>query len=95
MHPISFQAGPAPSPSIFCLPFSSSCWSIAHAALRRQEQSLPFAERITAAELLEALEVQKALQRSGFDIQTALSEAEAREQSNITNLDLAGKGPRK
>ncbi|WP_421871687.1 hypothetical protein [Pararhizobium sp.] len=69
--------------------------SIAHAALRRQEQSLPFAERITAAELLEALEVQKALQRSGFDIQTALSEAEAREQSNITNLDLAGKGPRK
>ena len=69
--------------------------SIAHAALRRQEQSLPFAERITAAELLEALEVQKALQRSGFDIQTAISEAEAREQSNITNLDLSGKGPRK
>lgn len=69
--------------------------SIAHAALRRQEQSLPFAERITAAELLEALEVQKALQRSGYDIQTAISEAEAREQSNITNLDLSGKGPRK
>jgi hypothetical protein len=69
--------------------------SIAHGALRRQEQSLPFAERITAAELLEALEVQKALQRSGFDIQTAISEAEAREQSNITNLDLTGKGPRK
>lgn len=69
--------------------------SIAHGALRRQEQSLPFAERITAAELLEALEVQKALQRSGFDIQTAISEAEAREQSNITNLDLSGKGPRK
>ncbi|MBP1859693.1 hypothetical protein [Rhizobium herbae] len=69
--------------------------SIAHGALRRQEQSLPFAERITAAELLEALEVQKALQRSGFDIQTAISEAEAREQSNITSLDLSGKGPRK
>jgi hypothetical protein len=69
--------------------------SIAHGALRRQEQSLPFAERITAAELLEALEVQKALQRSGYDIQTAISEAEAREQSNITNLDLSGKGPRK
>ncbi len=69
--------------------------SIAHGALRRQEQSLPFAERITAAELLEALEVQKALQRSGIDIETALSEAEAKEQSNITSFDLSGKGPRK
>ncbi|MCV9997810.1 hypothetical protein OE766_06095 [Pararhizobium sp. YC-54] len=69
--------------------------SIAHGALRRQEQRLPFAERITAAELLEALEVQKALQRSGVDIETALSEAEAKEQSNITSLDLSGKGPRK
>lgn len=69
--------------------------SIAHGALRRQEQSMPFAERITAAELLEALEVQKALQRSGYDIQTAIGEAEAKEQSNITNLDLSGKGPRK
>ncbi|MCV9963378.1 hypothetical protein OIU34_15845 [Pararhizobium sp. BT-229] len=69
--------------------------SIAHGALRRQEQSLPFAERITAAELLEALEVQKALQRSGVDIEAALSEAEAKEQSNITSFDLSGKGPRK
>ncbi len=69
--------------------------SIAHGALRRQEQSLPFAERITAAELLEALEVQKALQRSGIDIEAEISEAEARDQSNITSLDLSGKGPRK
>ncbi|WP_455272330.1 hypothetical protein [Rhizobium herbae] len=69
--------------------------SIAHSALRRQEQSLPFAERITAAELLEAMEVQKALQRSGYDIQAAIAEAEATEQSNITSLDLSGKGPRK
>ncbi|WP_438749581.1 hypothetical protein [Pararhizobium sp. O133] len=69
--------------------------SIAHGALRRQEQSLPFAERITAAELLEALEVQKALQRSGIDIETAITEAEARDQSNITSFDLSGKGPRK
>jgi hypothetical protein len=45
--------------------------------------------------LLEAPEVQKALQRSGVDIETALSEAEAKEQSNITSFDLSGKGPRK
>jgi hypothetical protein len=67
--------------------------SIAHGALRRQEQKLPFAERITAAELLEALQVQKALQTSGIDLETAVSEAEA--QSNIASFDLSGKGPRK
>jgi hypothetical protein len=69
--------------------------SIVHGALRRQDQRLPFAERITAAELLEALEVQKALQQSGADIDTMIAEAEARDQSNITSLDLSGKGPRK
>ncbi|MEK1927264.1 MAG: hypothetical protein AAAB11_17795 [Rhizobium giardinii] len=69
--------------------------SIAHGALRRQEQKLPFAERITAAELLEALQVQKALQSSGVDIDAALAEAEAKEQSNIASFDLSGKGPRK
>ena len=47
--------------------------SIAHGAMRRQEQKLPFAERITAAELLEALQVQKALQTSGIDIEAAVS----------------------
>jgi hypothetical protein len=69
--------------------------AIAHGALRRQEQSLPFAERITAAELLEALQVQKALQMTGVDLQTAIAEAEAKEQSNIASFDLSGKGPRK
>jgi len=69
--------------------------SIAHGALRRQEQKLPFAERITAAELLEALQVQKALQSSGVDIDAALAEAEAKEQSNIASFDISGKGPRK
>ncbi|MGI0523907.1 hypothetical protein [Rhizobium giardinii] len=69
--------------------------SIAHGALRRQEQKLPFAERITAAELLEALQVQKALQSSGVDIDAALAEAEAKEQSNIASFDLSGKSPRK
>lgn len=69
--------------------------SIVHGALRRQDQRLPFAERITAAELLEALEVQKALQQSGADIDTVIAQAEARDQSNITSLELSGKGPRK
>ncbi|MFB2552078.1 hypothetical protein [Ensifer soli] len=35
--------------------------SIVHAAMRRQEKALPFAERVTAAELLQALEVQRAI----------------------------------
>jgi predicted NACHT family NTPase len=66
-----------------------------HSALRRQEQRLPFAERITAAELLEALEVQKALIASGVDVETALAAVEAKDQSNIASFDLSGKGPRK
>jgi len=69
--------------------------SIAHGALRRQEQTLPFAERITAAELLEALQVQKALLASGVDIETALAAAEQREQSNVASFDPAGKTPRR
>ncbi|MBW9064105.1 hypothetical protein JNB71_12325 [Rhizobium herbae] len=69
--------------------------SIVHSALRRQEQRLPFAERITAAELLEALDVQRALQSSGVDIDAALAGAEAKEQSNIASFDISGKGPRK
>jgi hypothetical protein len=35
-----------------------------HGAIRRQEEGMPFAERITAAELLQALEVQKAVAAS-------------------------------
>jgi hypothetical protein len=55
--------------------------SVAHGALRRQEQSLPFAERITAAELLEAIEVQRAMQARGIDIEAALARAEAKAES--------------
>jgi hypothetical protein len=69
--------------------------SIVHSTLRKQEQRLPFAERITAAELLEALEVQRAIQRSGVDLETAVAEAEQRDQSNVASFDLSGKGPRK
>ncbi|WP_143534145.1 hypothetical protein [Rhizobium sullae] len=72
--------------------------SIVHSTLRRQEQRLPFAERITAAELLQALEVQRAVRQSGVDLETALAEAEKSEtpdQSNIASFDLSGKGPRK
>ncbi len=52
--------------------------SVAHGALRRQEQSMPFAERITAAELLEAIEVQRALQARGIDIEAVVARAEAK-----------------
>ncbi|MGK9054693.1 hypothetical protein [Neorhizobium petrolearium] len=58
--------------------------AVVHGAIRKQEEKLPFAERITAAELLQALEVQRAVSAKGIDIE----EAEAQEPNNITNLDL-------
>ncbi|MEQ8307070.1 MAG: hypothetical protein RIA09_10945 [Hoeflea sp.] len=74
--------------------------AVVHGAIRRQEERLPFAQRITAAELLEALEVQRALGRQGIDVEQAVQTAESadesgREDSNITSLDVSGKAPRK
>ncbi|MDZ7601344.1 MAG: hypothetical protein U1A06_08235, partial [Hoeflea sp.] len=68
--------------------------------IRSQEQRLPFAQRITAAELLEALEVQRALGRHGVDVEQAVQAVEiederARTDSNITSLDMSVKAPRK
>ncbi|SMF40390.1 hypothetical protein SAMN02982989_1827 [Xaviernesmea oryzae] len=62
--------------------------AVVHGAIRKQEEKLPFAERITAAELLQALEVQRAVSAKGIDIEEAVAEAEAQEPNNITNLDL-------
>ncbi len=50
-----------------------------HGAIRRQESRMPFAERITAAELLEALEVQRALNARGVDLHEAVRQAEERQ----------------
>lgn len=74
--------------------------AVVHGAIRRQEERLPFAQRITAAELLEALEVQRALGRQGIDVEQALQAAEtdderSRADSNITSLDMSAKAPRK
>lgn len=74
--------------------------AVVHGAIRRQEERMPFAQRITAAELLEALEVQRALGRQGIDVEQALQAAEADEErsradSNITSLDMSAKAPRK
>ncbi|MFL0692359.1 MAG: hypothetical protein ACJLUP_09670 [Agrobacterium tumefaciens] len=74
--------------------------AVVHGAIRRQEERMPFAQRITAAELLEALEVQRALNRQGIDVEQALHSAEAEDErgridSNITSLDMAAKAPRK
>lgn len=82
--------------------------SIVHSSLRKQEDRLPFAQRITAAELLQALEVERAIAgRPGEtrSLERAIATVEAsqpgeppvdaQETSNITSLDLAGKGPRK
>lgn len=74
--------------------------TVVHGAIRRQEECLSFAHRITAAELLEALEVQRAIGRQGADLEQALHVAEvgnerAHGDSNITNLDTSAKTPRK
>ncbi|OCW58786.1 hypothetical protein [Hoeflea olei] len=74
--------------------------AVVHGAIRQQEERLPFAQRITAAELLEALEVQRALGRQGIDIEQVIeaNETEAdrtRADSNITSLDMTAKAPRK
>lgn len=62
--------------------------AVVHGSIRKQEEKLPFAERITAAELLQALEVQRAVSARGVDIEEAVAEAEAREPNNITSIDL-------
>jgi hypothetical protein len=74
--------------------------AVVHGAIRRQEERLPFAQRITAAELLEAMEVQRALGRQGIGIEEALQATDnederAHTDSNITSLDTAAKAPRK
>ncbi|MBX9458075.1 MAG: hypothetical protein KL863_19755 [Rhizobium sp.] len=74
--------------------------TVVHGAIRRQEERLPFAQRITAAELLEALEVQRALGRQGTDVEQALRTAETEDErgradSNVTSLDMSVKAPRK
>ncbi len=67
-----------------------------HGAIRRQEEKLPFSHRITAAELLEALQVQKALAAHGIDVEEALAradrrnshrETEAMEQAEVEDAD--------
>jgi hypothetical protein len=74
--------------------------AVVHGAIRRQEERLPFAERITAAELLEAMEVQRALGRHGISVEEALQATGSEDErthtdSNITSLDMSAKTPRK
>ncbi len=81
--------------------------AVAHASIRRQEEKLPYAERITAAELMRAVEIQRALSASGVDLEAAVAKAEktaeedgepakdgesAEEPNNITNLDPRSRG---
>ncbi|AGA11346.1 hypothetical protein CN151_01100 [Sinorhizobium meliloti] len=58
-----------------------------HSAIRKQEEKLPFAARITAAELLQALEVQRAVTANGGQLGDIVAQAEAEEPNNITSLD--------
>ncbi|MCC2613439.1 hypothetical protein [Neorhizobium petrolearium] len=66
--------------------------AVVHGAIRKQEEKLPFAERITAAELLLALEVQRAVTANGVNLENAVAgaetESEALEPNNITSIDL-------
>ncbi|RAS00684.1 hypothetical protein [Ensifer adhaerens] len=65
--------------------------AVVHGAIRKQEERMPFAERITAAELVQAIELKRALAESGSDLMEAAAELEAQktteEANNITNLD--------
>lgn len=63
-----------------------------HSAIRKQEEKLPFAERITAAELLQALEVQRAVTANGGQLGDIVAQAEAEEPNNITSLDPRTRG---
>ena len=66
--------------------------AVVHGAIRRQDEKLPFAERITAAELLQALQVQRAITAGGISIEEAVARAEPendpQEPNNITAIDL-------
>lgn len=63
--------------------------AVVHGAIRRQEENLPFAERITAAELLRALEVQRAVTASGVTIEQAVSKTDAKSETPTSNPELS------
>jgi len=58
-----------------------------HGAIRRQEEKLPFSHRITAAELLEALQVQRALAAHGIDVEEAVASADRRDAARFRAKD--------
>ena len=78
--------------------------AVVNGAIRRQEETMPFAERITVAELMQTLAMQKAIAAQTMsatevqDTENAVAEAEGEknetEPNNITNLGL-NKTPRK
>jgi hypothetical protein len=55
--------------------------AVVHGAIRKQEEALPFADRITAGELLAALEVQRAIAANGLSVEAATVKAEARSEA--------------
>jgi hypothetical protein len=74
--------------------------AVVHGAIRKQEETMPFAERITVAELMEALAIQRAITAQAGDTATVDEmvarmdgDDEANGPNNITSLDL--KSPRK
>jgi hypothetical protein len=77
--------------------------AVAHASIRRQEEKLPYADRVTAGELLRALEVQRALAASGVDLEAvargetpdaAADDKAGEEPNNITALDARSRRDR-
>ena len=58
--------------------------AVVHGAIRRQEENLPFADRITAGELLQALEVQRAVTAKKADVERAdVERAAAKEERDL------------
>ncbi|MCM2474476.1 hypothetical protein HGO38_13425 [Rhizobium sp. CG5] len=64
--------------------------AVVHGAIRKQEESMPFAERITVAELMEALAVQRAISAEAADAGTVEAIIEANVARADEDTDLHG-----
>lgn len=56
--------------------------AIVHGAIRGQEETLPFADQITAGELLRALEIQRAVTAAGGSVEQTVSQTTPQEETN-------------
>nr|WP_235695847.1 hypothetical protein [Agrobacterium larrymoorei] len=61
--------------------------AVVHAAIRREDEKLPFADKITAGELLRALEMQRAIAANGMPVEKAVASKAGTSQQEIANAE--------